>query len=331
MQSTRVFGIFETRLRVAALPSDPFAIELSARFWQPGVRGADVEAFGFFDPRDEAFVLRFSPEAAGNWCWSSTNRSSLTALRGRSGTFVAAAPAAGDPGPVRARGAAFVHANGDPHFSVGTTAYAWIHQDSTLRKRTVATLQTGGRGAAFNKIRMTIFPKYYDYNRVEPRSGLYPFEGHPPRGWRFPLQFQPDFWEMLENEVGSLRAIGVQADLILFHPYDGGHWGFACLGESASGYAVANDLRYLRYVVARLGAYSNVWWSMANEFDYIPCKSTAIWLTLFDELRRVDGHRRMASIHNSMVRRLISRTTISDCDLQPETCIIAAAGPRLAL
>jgi len=80
---------------------------------------------------------------------------------------------------------------------------------------------------------------------------------------------------------------------------DAGHWGFACLGESTpAGYDIKHDLRYLRYVVTRLGAFSNVWWSMANEFDYIPCKHTSHWVTLFNELRNFDSHGHLASIHN---------------------------------
>jgi hypothetical protein len=39
--------------------------------------------------------------------------------------------------------------------------------------------------------------------------------------------------------------LGIEADLILWHPYD--RWGFAEMGA-------ANDDRYLRYAIARLGA-----------------------------------------------------------------------------
>lgn len=80
---------------------------------------------------------------------------------------------------------------------------------------------------------------------------------------------------------------------------DAGHWGFACLGESTpAGYDIKHDLRYLRYVVTRLGEFSHVWWSMANEFDYIPCKHTSQWVTLFNELRNFDSHGHLASILN---------------------------------
>ena len=59
--------------------------------------------------------------------------------------------------------------------------------------------------------------------------------------------------------------MGIQADVILFHPYDAGHWGFDNMGAE-------NDDRYLRYMIARLGAYRNVWWSLANEWDYFTPK-----------------------------------------------------------
>jgi len=61
-----------------------------------------------------------------------------------------------------------------------------------------------------------------------------------------------------QNAGSKLRDLGIQADLILFHPYD--HWGYALMGAEA-------DERYLRYTVARLAAYRNVWWSVANAWD----------------------------------------------------------------
>ena len=74
------------------------------------------------------------------------------------------------------------------------------------------------------------------------------------------------------------------ADLILFHPYDGvpleaseGHWGFDCLGgHDPLRYGPANDEHYLRYAVARLASFSNVWWSLANEWDLIACKARGL-------------------------------------------------------
>lgn len=78
-------------------------------------------------------------------------------------------------------------------------------------------------------------------------------------------------------------------------------WGFDCMG-------MAVDLAYLRYASARLSAYRNVWWSLANEWSQMACKcgpgggpgncSQAYWDALFAELQRVDPHGRQRSIHN---------------------------------
>ena len=55
-----------------------------------------------------------------------------------------------------------------------------------------------------------------------------------------------------KSAIAQLQALGIEADLILFHPYD--HWGYAQMPPEV-------DDRYLRYVVARLAAFRNVWWS----------------------------------------------------------------------
>ena len=49
--------------------------------------------------------------------------------------------------------------------------------------------------------------------------------------------------------------MGIEADLILFNPYD--RWGFARMG-------MENNLEYLKYVIARLASYKDVWWALAN-------------------------------------------------------------------
>lgn len=124
---------------------------------------------------------------------------------------------------------------------------------------------------------MTIFPKWYVYNTIEPRSGLYPYEAT--NGTSLPYEpgvtqwdwqrFNLSFWRNLDACVDGLRALNVQADLILFHPYD--HWGLNSCGTAPTtaptGFDIDAKRSYLRYVLARLGAFSNVWWSLANEYD----------------------------------------------------------------
>jgi hypothetical protein len=135
---------------------------------------------------------------------------------------------------------------------------------------------------------MCVFPKWYSYNRNEPPR--YPFAGTPPAKWDF-TRFNPAFFRHLEKRIGQLRDLGIEADLILFHPYDKGHWGFDRMGAAA-------DDRYLRYVVARLAAYRNVWWSLANEFDFMEAKRDADWDRFLGIVRDSDPHDHLCSIHN---------------------------------
>src|SRR5665811_1210758 len=88
----------------------------------------------------------------------------------------------------------------------------------------------------------------------------------------------------------QLQSLGIEADLILFHPYD--HWGYALMPPEV-------DDRYLRYVVARLAAFRNVWWSVANEWDLVKGKKTADWDRYFRILQESDPYGRLRSIHHS--------------------------------
>eukprot|EP00054_Salpingoeca_dolichothecata_P025129 m.173646 g.173646 ORF g.173646 m.173646 type:complete len:493 (+) comp25254_c0_seq2:117-1595(+) len=178
----------------------------------------------------------------------------------------------------------FAHADGTHHFSTGTTCYAWVHQnESWLRQRTIQTLQQ----SPFNKMRMLIFPKWYVYNHGEPRR--YPFEGTPPNHWNFDV-FNPAFFQQFDEAIQQLQDVNVIAELILFHPYDGGHWGFDDMGKD-------NDQRYLRYVVSRFSSYSNVWWSMANEWNFVKTRPVEQWDELFQILQSEDPFGRERSIH----------------------------------
>jgi hypothetical protein len=115
---------------------------------------------------------------------------------------------------------------------------------------------------------------------------LFPFD-RTDRGWDF-TRFNPEFFRRFELRVGDLQRLGIEADIILFHPYD--RWGFARMSAEA-------DERYVRYVIARLSAYRNVWWSLANEYDLMD-KPIAAWDLLFQVAQDHDPARHLRSIHN---------------------------------
>ena len=236
---------------------NPFTdVELGATF-SDGQR--ELRVGGFYDG-DGTYRIRFMPDIEGSWTFvtSSTARS----LDGLSGDFLTGPAAPGLHGPVRvAERHHFAYADGTRYLPIGTTAYAWTHQVERLRAATRRTLAASG----FTKVRMCLLPKAYAYNTDEPE--LYPFPGSVAAGWDT-TRFDPRFFRRFEEEVRALRELGIEADVILFHPYD--RWGFAQLGRDA-------DDRLTRYAVRRLSALSNVWWSMANEYDLVEAKSEADW------------------------------------------------------
>jgi hypothetical protein len=63
----------------------------------------------------------------------------------------------------------------------------------------------------------------------------------------------------------------------------------------------AADDRYLRYVVARLAAYRNVWWSLANEWDFMKQKSESDFVRFGEIISTNDPYRHLLSIHNGSV------------------------------
>lgn len=259
---------------------NPFVdVELTAEFHNGDQRR---RVRGFYDGGG-TYRLRFMPPAQGTWRF--TTCSNHPELHGREGRLECTAPSVGNHGPVRvAHTFHFAYADGTPYRQIGTTAYAWTHQGEELESRTLQTL----RRSPFNKIRMCVFPKNYAFNKVEPP--LYPFEGTPPAQWDT-ARFNPAFFRHFEQRVGELQAMGIEADIILFHPYDEGRWGFDRMDA-------ASDDRYLRYLIARLAAYRNVWWSMANEFDFMKEKRAADWDRYFRIVQEEDPYNHVRSIHN---------------------------------
>ncbi|HEY2158154.1 MAG TPA: DUF5060 domain-containing protein, partial [Isosphaeraceae bacterium] len=281
-QAVEQWGIAEVALRGPS-GGNPFTeVELSAHVSQ-GDHAVDVT--GFYDG-DGVYRVRFMPDRPGPWTY--LTRSNRPDLDGKTGRIEVTAPSPGNRGPVRVRDTYhFAFADGTPYFPIGTTCYAWTHQSDSLETQTLETL----KHAPFNKLRMCVFPKFYAYNRAEPPR--YPFEGTPPNSWDF-TRFNPEFFRHLEAQVGKLRDIGIEADLILLHPYDKGHWGFDRMPPEA-------DDRYLRYVVARLAAYRNVWWSLANEWDFMKEKSESDWGRMFRVVQEADPYGHLRSIHNGTV------------------------------
>ena len=289
------WGTFEAALAGPA-EGNPFLDVTLAAAFRIGHRA--VEVGGFYDG-EGVWRVRFMPDMLGRWTW--TTRSSHAALAGRSGTFECTEPSPGNHGPVRVRNTFhFAYADGTPYRQIGTTCYAWNHQSDELEARTLETL----KAAPFNKLRMCLFPKHYEYCRTDPPR--HAFEAGASGGFDL-ARLNPDYFRHLELRIGQLRELGIEADLILFHPYD--RWGYAAMPAEADG-------RVLRYVVARLAAYRNVWWSFANEYDLMKAKSLADWDRMFCVVQASDPSQHLRSIHNCREFYDHAKPWVTHCSVQ---------------
>lgn len=302
-----------------------------------------VEVGGFYDGAG-TYRVRFAPPFVGRWVY--TTHSNVAVLDGQTGGFDAVAASAGNHGPVRSVHHRLEYADGTPYFSVGSTSYQWTSKDFDMQEQTLRTLAHGqGDGPIFNKQRMTVFPKWYAFNHANPVETGTAYEiipgsvaanlsawgcvgaNCPSTSGSFDLtRFNVSYFQNYERLLRRMQALGVIADIIVFHPYDEGHWGFDCMGgREGKSYNTTNDEFYLRYLAARLASFSNVWWAMANEWSFCACKSygakgddgpTPVWDRLFEALAAADPYGRQTSIHNGNWLYNHSRPWITHVSLQ---------------
>ena len=274
-----------------------------------------VTVSGFYDG-DGVYRVRFMPSFEGEYTYCV--RSSFAPPC--SGVLTVTAAGKGNHGVVRVANTwHFAYDDAEPYYSIGTTCYVWPWQQDAVIRQTLETL----KNSAFNKIRFCIFPKHYDYNLGEPRS--YPYEGTPMdssvltpqnftgytgntegNSWDF-ARFNPSHFRHLDWCIEQLQQLGIEADLILFHPYD--RWGFSCMRPE-------DDDRYVRYVVARYAAYRNVWWSLANEYDLMPAKTIQDWERIAGILCACDPYQHLRSMHNCVHFYDHRRPWITHCSIQ---------------
>ncbi len=257
---------------------NPFTeVELSAVFTNDG---ESINVPGFYDG-DGMYRIRFSPPTQGDWTYQT--ESNVAELSGQKGVFACVPPTGENHGPVKIVNTYYLqYADETPYYAVGTTAYQWTSVKQSVQAKTLETLAE----APFNKIRMCVFPKSYQYgNDSEP--WMYPFQ----RKDTINDFSQPNyaFFQNFDQRVKQLSDMGIQADVILFHPYDA--WGYAAMGQEM-------NERYVRYIIARLSAYRNVWWSLANEWDVPEIKETIDWEGIGTLLQKEDPHQRLRGIHN---------------------------------
>ena len=270
METIEKYGIFE--YTVKGVPSSA-PTEGAATFRN----GETVRQVHAFLTGAGEYRIRFMPEEEGLW-----NYQISICGREQEGTLQCVPNTGENHGKVMADGDCFRYTDGETYIPFGTTCYAWIHQTEELQEQTIKSLSE----SPFNKIRMCVFPKSMPYNNNNP--DCYPFLKKEDGAWDVN---RPDlvFWEKLDKRIMQLGELGIEADLILFHPYD--RWGFAELSQEDS-------LTYLEYCVARLAAYRNIWWSLANEYEMLFRKSAEDWDAYGEMLQEQDIYGHLISVHD---------------------------------
>lgn len=260
---------------------NPFVdVQIEATF----TLGSSVKTVKGFYNGSGIYKIRYMPENTGTWKY--VTKSNSKRLNGKKGEFECVPATGNNFGKVEVdKQYHFKYNNGTSFYPFGTTSYAWTSQSDALQELTLKTLST----SPFNKIRMCVFPKTInDFVFEDPL--LYAYEGTPPTDWNFD-RFNPMFFEHLEKRILQLRDLGIECDLIILHPYDKGRWGFDNMSDD-------QDDFYIKYLIARLSSFRNIWWSAANEYDAMENKQPEDWGRILQIIKAEDPYQHLSSIHN---------------------------------
>lgn len=257
-----------------------------------------AKADGFYDG-DGVYKVRCMPSYTGTYSYLVQADFMTEPVEG---TFEVVPAGKGNHGPVHvSEQYHFIYADGTPYYSFGTTCYVWNHQSDELIAQTLESMKESG----FNKLRFCVFPKHFDYNLNEPRS--YPYVGTPMDNSILTMdnfhdydkaneendfdffRFNPEHFRHIEYCILKLQELGIEADIIMMHPYD--RWGFAYMTKE-------QDDLYWNYAIARFAAFRNVWWSAANEHDLLKAKTTADWERYGEIMCTKDPYGHPRSIHH---------------------------------
>lgn len=245
-------------------------IDLTAEF---EINGKTNCVKGFYAGNGK-YIVRFLPKETGKY------RYKISGIVQSEGEEICEPAVKNRHGIVRTADTHFKYEDGTWYYPFGTTVYALLHQEETLINETMTTLKK----APFNKIRICVFPKSYDYNTNDPE--YYAFE-KTAEEWDV---HRPcfAFWDKMEQRIKQLDQMGIQCDLILFHPYD--RWGFAEFPREKA-------MVYLDYLIRRLSAFPNIWWSLANEYDLMKYEQKD-WETFAHFIHENDSYGHLLSNHH---------------------------------
>ena len=276
-REVELYGVFELAHQQRA-QGNPFQAEMEGLFLHEA--GQRLRLEGFYDG-DATYRLRFMPTAPGIWRYR-VNLAGRLVERGaiRCVPSQATGPLRQDPEhPYH-----FLLANGAPFYPLGNTAYNAIVAYRHDRPAFVRFLD-------YYAARHFNWMRFFLHQTTWPTLGdvIWPWGGSPEEP-DF-AAFNLDTFSETEGVIRELGARGMIASVILLHPHD------ASLRQA--GPDVMHVCKGLfRYAVARLGAYWNVVWNVANEWQ----RGLTLSYDELDELgwylHTVDPYQRLTACHH---------------------------------
>ncbi|MBN1672107.1 MAG: DUF4038 domain-containing protein [Kiritimatiellae bacterium] len=275
-----LYDVLELSIKQERRPKNPFELPVRALF--SDAAGARTEVCGFYDG-DDTYKVRFMPGQLGRWEY--VVRVGEKAVR--HGAFCCTPSSL--PGPLRVDSAHpnhFLFADGTPFYMLGNTAYNAIAAYRHAEDR-------------FCRFLDYYAERRFNWNRFFLQQTTWPTLGDVVWPWGGSAA-SPDFaafslrtFRDAEGVIREMARRGMVASVILLHPFDEP---FKPDVIGAEKMAVCKA--YFRYAVARLGAYWNVVWNVANEWH----RGHSFTYDEMDELGRclhvLDPYERLTACHH---------------------------------
>ncbi|OHB77211.1 MAG: hypothetical protein A2Z25_19965 [Planctomycetes bacterium RBG_16_55_9] len=300
------FDVYEIVLEPdRAAEGNPFTdIQVRATFTPEG--GSPIEVDGFCDDQEgRRFRVRFCPsiETAKYKFELTTN---IASNKKYTGSFQTTKPEGMEPvivNPERPKHFQFA-SSGKPFYHIGLTAYHLL--DPSNDDKQIEELLDYCVRHGFNKVRflLTGYPRDNDtrtkseYDPTgdpwkQPNYGAPPGEMNPLPAWLGEphhydfTRFNVAHWQKADRAVQAMRDRGIVATCIVTIEKQGLPKEYGVLTE--------HEKRLYRYAVARLAAYSNVWWDLGNEHNEFRKPDWAP--KMGDLVKKWDPYDRLCSAH----------------------------------
>ena len=271
----------------------PFRVELRAVFRSGG--GEQMEIPGFYDGSGN-WKIRFSLPEAGEWTYETL--SSLPSLAGKTGSVKVSEKGGNGPiGVSKDEPQKLVYADGKP-YPLLAFELDWLfaldaeNPDGIPRARRIVD-KVAAEG--FNQIVLNVFAydaKFGEKDKIHPshdfsKPKAFPFGGSNETPDHSTLSVE--YFQRFDRIISYLEEKGIVAHLMIYVWNKQVNW--PAPGSD-------DDNLYFDYVVKRYQGFPNLIWNISKEaldYDYVGAEYVT---GRIDRLRRLDGHRRLLSVHD---------------------------------